>query len=176
MTGDIDKEIWEPVPGYTEYYAVSSWGRVKRIDNLARRKDGVLKVQYNDGYTRISFNIKGESKGFYVHYLVALAFIGPRPNGLVINHKDGIRDNNRVENLEYVTQSRNVKHAYEIGLSVHKRGEDWCKTKLTDQQVEDIRFMCDFGVKQRYVASVFGVTPATVNDIFKRRSRKTPTA
>ena len=110
-------EVWKPVPNYEEKYAVSNLGRVKNI--VTGR---ILKPYYNDHirYEKVKL-YKGEHaeyrKMFMVHRLVASAFLGDMSvYGLQVNHKDGCRRNNKLENLEWVTASENLKHAYAIGL------------------------------------------------------------
>lgn len=90
-----------------------------------------------DGYYNIGLNRKGVRKFFRVHRLVGECYI-PNPNNLPqINHINGIKTDNRIENLEWVTGSENQKHAYQIGLK--KSGEQHHNSKLTDEQVEWIK-------------------------------------
>ena len=67
-----------------------------------------------DGYLRTKLYSKQRS----IHTIVAMAALGPRPEGLVVNHKDGIKTNNHPDNLEYVTQYENVQHSIEHGMHV----------------------------------------------------------
>lgn len=74
-----------------------------------------------------------------VHVLIALAFIGPRPDGMEINHKDGIKVNNKPENLEYVTRSVNMKHCHTMGLAEAKKGVSSARAVLTNEDVAALR-------------------------------------
>lgn len=110
-------ETWKPVPGFEEKYSVSDLGRVKNTQT-----GRILKPYYNDNlrYEKVKL-YKGEHaeirKMFFVHRLVAYAFLGDlSKKGLQINHKDGNRRNNSLDNLEWCTSSENLKHAYAIGL------------------------------------------------------------
>lgn len=110
-------EIWKPVVGFEEKYAVSSLGRVK---NIVTGK--LLKPYYNDHlrYEKVKL-YKGEKaeirKIKFIHRLVASAFLGDMStHGMQVNHIDGNRRNNRLENLEWCTASENIKHAYRTGL------------------------------------------------------------
>ncbi len=78
-------------------------------------------------------------ESFFVHILVAQAFIPNPENKKIVNHKDGNKKNNHVENLEWVTQSENLKHAYQIGLVKPLRGTESPKSKLTENDVRYIR-------------------------------------
>ena len=102
---NLDNEIWKPITKNDKTNYISNMGRVKDLKNR-------LKIQStSNAYKRISFN----KKLHCVHKLVAELFI-PNPNNYSIaNHKDGDSKNNRASNLEWVTQSMNVQHAYDNG-------------------------------------------------------------
>ena len=75
-----------------------------------------MKPRLNTGYERVGLRKKGVQKGHYVHRLVAEAFLTPEPGRPFVNHKDGNKANNNLENLEWCTQSENQIHAYQLGL------------------------------------------------------------
>ncbi len=68
------------------------------------------------GYYMVHLRKDGLTVPCKIHRLVAEAFIGPAPEGLQVNHRDGVKTNNRAENLEWVTRSENMQHAYAMGL------------------------------------------------------------
>jgi hypothetical protein len=103
-------EKWQTIEGYENLYAVSNLGNVKSLKkkiNLSLIDDRYLIVNFSKG------NVK---KKQLVHRLVAEAFIPNPENKPCINHKDGNKHNNRVENLEWCNQSENVLHGYRTGL------------------------------------------------------------
>lgn len=129
---NIDGEIWEKIPGYENSYEVSNLGRVKSL--FRRTKNGratrlikeKIKKQYlmPNGYLEIGLSLLGSCKRTHnlVHRIVALAFI-PNPDSLPeVNHKLGIRDDNRVSELEWSTCSNNRLHAYRILGRINPRG------------------------------------------------------
>lgn len=82
-------------------------------------KKKILKIRKDDkGYPQAHLSKDGVAKDFKVHRLVATTFIGDIPEGFVINHINGIKDDNRVENLEICTQQHNIKEAYRLGLII----------------------------------------------------------
>lgn len=116
-------EVWKQI---NNRYEVSSLGRI--YDD---KKGYILEIKPNShGYEIISMMMNGVTKNRSVHSIVARYFLGPRPKGMEINHKDGKKTNNRVENLEYVTGAENIRHCLDNGLY---------KTKLTRDQVKEIR-------------------------------------
>lgn len=125
FAGWCNLEEWRPVVGYEGIYDISSHGRVRRIGKAARTGRGrgggaqigrVLKPQPNGGYRQVYLWRDGKQKPRLVHCLVAEAFIGPVPPGHEVNHCDGNKTHNWIGNLEYLTRSKNLEHAYRTGL------------------------------------------------------------
>lgn len=113
-------EVWKPMPisGYEDLYEVSNYGRVKslffRNNHVVMRKEHILSATDNGhGYKIIGLKNGGKRVNFYVHRLVAMAFI-PNPDNLpVVDHIDHDRSNNRVDNLQWMTQKDNVRRSVE---------------------------------------------------------------
>lgn len=113
MSIEMDNEIWKDIKVRSDYQ-VSTNGQVR---NKITGK--ILKPCINNrsGYYHIGLSIDGQHRTFYIHRLVAEAFIGERPDGYQINHIDGNKLNNRFDNLEYCSRSDNIKHSYRTGLN-----------------------------------------------------------
>lgn len=119
------QEIWKDVKEYEGLYQVSNYGRVKSISyfNHANKKsyprNKILKPLKNEkGYLRIDLAKNGKSKKVRIHRLVAQTFISNPNNYQEVNHIDGNKQNNRVDNLEWCTHSYNMKHAVKLGLVI----------------------------------------------------------
>lgn len=105
-------EEWKDIAGYELYYQISDIGQVKRKDT-----GKILKNNIRNGYEYVTLCMNGQRKKFYVHRLVAIAFI-PNPKSYEqVNHKDGNKSNNKVDNLEWCTQKENLMHAFRTGLN-----------------------------------------------------------
>lgn len=100
-------------------YEVSNLGNVRRaVDGINTHAGRAKKVSLSgNGYLIFGHCVNGKRKNILVHRAVAEAFLGPCPSGMQVNHKDGNKTNNRVDNLEYVTVSGNAKHAIKMGLA-----------------------------------------------------------
>jgi hypothetical protein len=108
-----------------------------------------------------------------VHRAVALAFLGPAPIGLQVNHKNGDKADNRVENLEYVSCQENIRHCWDSGLHgiEHCRGEANCQAKLTEASVRLIRAAYP-RVSLGQLAATLGITKQAVAAVVKRQTWK----
>ncbi len=152
-----DSEIWKPVVGYEGLYEISSYGRLKRlsgsfvvkrkgyIDTKMFREEIILKNQYNHkGYVtnHLYKDIDGvnKRKSILIHRLVGEAFLPPAPkNKNQINHKNGIKDDNYFNNLEWCDNFENQKHARENGLRLeNKKGFDNNQSICVNQYDGDI--------------------------------------
>jgi hypothetical protein len=106
-------ELWKKITGY-EYYFISSLGIVK---NTQFNKEKYLKkAKTTIGYEVVLLYKKGKRTLFYVHRLVAINFIPNTENKPQVNHIDGNKLNNCIDNLEWNTAKENINHAYETGL------------------------------------------------------------
>ncbi|MDM0987481.1 NUMOD4 domain-containing protein [Clostridium perfringens] len=115
-------EVWKEIKGYEGMYQISNLGRVKALERIdsrgLRRKEKILK--YNNtknGYLEAVLCKNGKTKHITVHRLVAIHFIENINNLPIVNHIDGNKQNNKVDNLEWCTYSYNVKHAFRTGLA-----------------------------------------------------------
>ena len=135
-------EEWRSIKGYGGVYEVSNQGNVRSITRRYKAKDcprgkllegKTMKTELTpNGYIQVILRGEGKSYSHRVHRLVAEAFI-PNPDKKPhVNHINGMRTDNRVENLEWCTVSENLKHIYELGYITPKR-------KLTREQIEAIR-------------------------------------
>ncbi|WP_052493601.1 NUMOD4 domain-containing protein [Levilactobacillus brevis] len=139
-------EIWKDIPGFEKKYQVSNLGRIKSLDRMRRKHHypgrvlNTTKRLTHDGYARVPIRDDfGKQHEYRVNKLVATVFI-PNPKGKSsINHIDGNKLNNAVCNLEWVTRSENMKHAYLHGLKKPVTGTKNGNAKLTAEQVMTIR-------------------------------------
>ena len=110
---------WKDIIGYENEYQINQFGEIRTLkDSPKLKKYNVLKPQINkrNGYVYQMLYKNGKEKLLRVHRLVAMAFL-PNPNNLPqVNHKDGNKQNNSVDNLEWCEQSYNMKHAFKTGL------------------------------------------------------------
>ena len=154
------KEQWAAIAGYVGKYAISDHGNVMSMNFSGSGLPGILATSLRRGYLSVCI----DRKQFTVHSLVAAAFIGNRPYGLQINHKDGNKQNPRAINLEYCSASENMKHACANGLLSNK-GEHHSQSVLTEGNVIDILSKLKEGRTQISIASDYGVNQSNISNI-----------
>ncbi len=114
-------EIWKDIVGYENKYQVSNLGNIKSLetwtgDKYIKREKLLKNILYGNSYYYVSLSKNGKVKRFKVNRLVAQAFIPNPKNKPQVNHIDGNKLNNKADNLEWCTQSENMKHASMFGL------------------------------------------------------------
>lgn len=177
-----EREVWRDVPGYVGHYQVSTYGRVKSLLRIIRYpyrtktsykicKPQIIlshKTKWG-GYLSVGLAMHSIKKKFKVHRLVAMAFISNPEKKPFINHKNGIKTDNRVINLEWCTRSENATHAVKTGLMVYTRGEKCHSAKLSDAQVIEIKELSmkprGSRITLREIAENYGVSLGLVEKI-----------
>lgn len=162
--------MWKDIKGYEGIYQISDNGDIKSLNRFDKaghnlkeliRKQKVTKF----GYKNITLYKDGKRKEYFVHRLVAYTFIGMPKGKKQVNHKNGNKIDNRVENLEWVTVSENHKHMYRTGLR-SMEGEHHNNRKVNAKQAIEIFKSREKGVD---LAKKYGVTTGTISLI--RRSK-----
>ena len=203
----VQGEVWKPVVGFEAFYSVSNMGRVRRDapgiglgsgSGVAGRilRPGVS----SSGYCHVTFHAQGSTTMCSVHKAVMLAFVGERPAGHEVNHKDTDKTNNHLANLEYVTHLENQHHAaannrYPSGPEHHfsrhpelaargdnngsrrhpeslLRGTDHYLAAFTEEDILGIRSAVSLGVKQSDLAAQYGVTRQAIWQIAHKKNWK----
>lgn len=164
-------EVWKDIYGWEGFFQVSNLGRVKSLEryNTVKRKGCIFKsivkggilISSKDkvGYQIISLESasKGIKKTYKIHRLVADAFIENEQNNPFVNHINGIKTDNRVENLEWCTPKENSIHSHKNGLVNTSKGENHYNSKLTEETVFQIKYGKFEGMSHPQIARLFGV-------------------
>lgn len=131
-------EIWKPIPGWEGIYSVSNFGRVRRELTHGKGIAGSILNSWLSvtGYPTVRLTNMPKRTCYQVHRLVMAAFVGPCPANKEVNHKNGIKTDPRLENLEYVTRKENMQHAWAMGLQ--KPHPAWNKGKQTPKSAHFI--------------------------------------
>lgn len=166
-------EEWRDIPGWEGFYRVSSLGRVMALDRVvgwrggkARRKQQPRKLIKNrKGYTWVKLRDGKRVKNALVHHLVLDAFVGPRPAGTEACHNNGVRDDNRPDNLRWDTRKAN--HGDKVAHGTQQSGERCWKHKLTEAEVSRI---LDDTRPHVEIARDYGVSDSTINRIKSRQT------
>ena len=163
-------EVWRPVPGFDGWYDASDWGRVRSWRTRAKlehrsSRPRLLAGRKDRGYRqmKLSHPVLGKVK-VAVHHLVLATFVRSRPSGLVCDHINADRCDNRVENLRWVTPRDNIRHAAALGRMNVRPGAR-SHSPLSVGDVREIRRLRQSGARLRLLAERFGVSESTVSRI-----------
>ena len=154
-------ENWKPVVGYEELYEVSDLGNVRSIVNRKNSYAGkLLKPSVKKGYRTFGITKDGKTKWRKASRLAAIAFLPNPKNKPTVNHKDGIKSNDVLSNLEWATIAENTQHAFDTGLAKVQ-----ITSKLTPLGVAVIKGLLRSRYTAPKVAEIFGVHRMTIYDI-----------
>jgi hypothetical protein len=160
-------EVWKDIKGFEGLYMVSNIGNVKRLKSKWVLNERLIgRLLDRDGYFRRTLCKNSLSKQITEHRLVATTFIENPENKLTINHINGIKTDNRVENLEWNTQLENKQHAVSSGLT-NLKGTNHPRCKLSDKDVLEIREI-GFSQTRTALSKKYGVSRITILRIIKR--------
>ena len=174
----MKEEVWKDIEDYEGYYQISNLGRIKSLERtIEHAKCGIKKVKerimsnttMNNGYEEVILSKYGKKQIMLVHRLVASTFIINTENKSQVNHINGIKTDNRVENLEWVSATENTTHSYRIGLQKPKTNMRWKfgKDNPTSKSVVQYSLNMIF-IKEYYaVSDAHRETKIPVSDIAK---------
>lgn len=163
-------ESWKPIPSLRGTYEASTRGRIRRGTAGRYHPAGfVLKPQLMRGYERLIVYFDGSYLTRSVHRLVAEAFLGPLPDGMQINHRNGIKSDNRLKNLEVCTAGHNSSHRTHVlkkqNPPPRRPGERNGRAKLSDADMPTIFAMRAQGLSQQKIADHFGVNQTNISRV-----------
>jgi hypothetical protein len=174
-------EIWKDLIGFEGFYKISNLGRIKSIDRYVNsslknqksvlRIGKILKLSLDRyGYLKVNIRKNNIKKNITIHRAVALTFIKNTKNLEQVNHIDGNKQNNYVENLEWITNDDNIAHGVKNNLFVF--GENHHNSKLTNQQVKEIKEKYIPKIYSSYkLAKEYGVSRPNINSIINGKTR-----
>lgn len=165
---DIPGERWRGVKGFP-MYSISDHGRV--YSSIRRGRFLKPGTQSNSGHKFVCLRRDNKTYNQRVHVLVAVAFIGPCPEGKEVDHKDFDATNNHYKNLQYLTHLENVarsRRAGRMSTPPHLRGEQIGSSKLTKVGVFNMRVLYKQGWSQTKLAKAFGVNQSTVSAVLRK--------
>jgi hypothetical protein len=138
---------WKDIIGYENLYQINNNGKVKSLDRIIIRNDNIRKTIKSrilintlnpNGYYEVKLSKNGIVKKYWIHRLIAMHFIKNEMNKKEVNHKNGIKTDNSIKNLEWVTPKENMIHAYSFGLN-KQFGETHSGSKLSIRVVKEIK-------------------------------------
>ena len=158
-------EVWKDVKGYEGLYQVSSYGRIRR--NFKKGYKIKKNVVNFNGYLQTTFSKKGKFKTIEIHRLVALSFITNNEKKPCVNHKNGIKTDNKVENLEWCTYSENELHSY---IFLEKKTNGIINRKIPLNKIDYIKNLNKNGISQAKIAEIFNVSQSCISRLINSKT------
>jgi len=165
---DYTKEVWLSVIGFDGHYIVSNFGNVASLNKTIklhhggdwRRKGTILKsFPDKDGYLRVALHKNGKMFQYSIHRLVCMTFMPMYEYKLQVNHKDGNKKNNCIDNLEWCTPQENIAHSVKFGLrKITKCGQDSPWSKLNNNQLYELLVSYKGGSTVTDLAVKYGIS------------------
>lgn len=170
-TSQMLREEWITIKSY-ESYQISTHGRVKRLYKNGTNK--ILRNILSKGYLQVTLSTKCFKETVRIHRLVAHHFINNFNQYTCINHKDGVKQNNYIENLEWCTYSQNAIHAHRVlKVGNDSKGENNPSSRLRSSQILEMRYLYDHNLMSiNYIACKYGISYQHTHDIVKRKKWK----
>lgn len=169
-----DGEEWRDIVGFEGFYKISNYGRVVSLERrvVTKRnyvyhyKKKMMRPHFDEEYVKVQLRTSlGKSKGYRLHRLIAEAFI-PNPENLPqVNHVNGNKSDNRIENLEWCTHQHNVDHAIITGLK-----EIATRRHVTEEQVRQVRVELNNGLTYPQIVKKLNITEAIIGNIKRGNS------
>ena len=145
---------------------------ISRDGDVLNSKTGKFLKNHDNGsgYRKVTLTTNGEQSQKYIHTLVALTYIPLEKDKKQVNHKDGNKLNNNINNLEWVNNSENQKHAHKIGLK--KNGNELWNGKFSKEDIDKIKELKKEGVLQYKIAKIMNTTNGTISSILTGKRYK----
>lgn len=176
------KEIWKPVVGYENLYEVSNMGFIRSLKRQTISKRNIvrnweskpIKVIINPrGYAVVNLYLNRKMKQYRIHRLVAISFIPNPHNKPYVNHLDGVKSNNNINNLEWCTSQENSIHAVKTGLlqNSSRKGDQHNTFKVTFSEVQEIRKLRKQGYSLTDISSKYNLSKDYTSKLINNKHR-----
>jgi hypothetical protein len=171
---NLEYEVWKSIPNFDKRYFVSNFGRIKSTKYKGGNTERLIKPALSKGYLKSVFiNENGKYQSINVHRLICLAF-NPIKNYKIfeVNHKNGIKTDNNIENLEWCTRQENIKHSIDNKLQTPFKGEEIGNSKLKEFEVKEIRIIASLNKRygRRKLAKYYNVSEDTIKSIVNNKT------
>jgi len=173
-------ESWKDIIEFNNEYQISNIGRIRSKDAIIMRSNGsphtrkskILKPALDGGYFKGSVSINKKLVPYRIHKLVANAFVDGKKDRLEVNHINGIKSDNRSENLEWVSRSENMIHAIKTGLLPVTRGSQRTQSKMNEDTVREIYRLKSQGIQRKIIVEKLGISIHMYKDLMRGKTWK----
>jgi hypothetical protein len=167
-------EIWKDIPKFNNEYQISNFGKIRSKHAVIIRSNGtthtrvskILKpAKSKDGYYKGAVCVDKKMRTYCIHRLVAEAFCFKSYETQEVNHINGVKTDNRAENLEWCNRSENILHALRLGLLIPRKGSQKTESKMDEATAKKLKEMIANGIKRSLVCEQLGITVHMYKDV-----------